>query len=199
MSIMSVVLFSSGLSRICLATANPSISGMWQSNKTKENGCPACLANSRASRASRPPSTAMGRIPHRLSIAFRSCRLVKLSSTTSTGTSRNSSGWTGPGRAPGVFWTARRRVKWKALPCSGSLSTQMRPPINSTSREHMVSPSPVPPYFPRGRTIRLGESLEYLLLLACRNTHPGVPDGKMQTRSVRCLVSVCRLFLFDLH
>ena len=31
------------------------------------------------------------------------------------------------------------------LPTPGSLSTQMRPPINSTRRAEMVKPSPVPP------------------------------------------------------
>ena len=36
-------------------------------------------------------------------------------------------------------------VKWKMDPFPGSLETQMRPPINSTSWEVMASPSPVPP------------------------------------------------------
>ena len=36
-------------------------------------------------------------------------------------------------------------VKWKVLPWPGSLSSQMRPPIRSTSREEMASPRPVPP------------------------------------------------------
>ena len=41
--------------------------------------------------------------------------------------------------------TANRAVKWNVLPCPSSLSTQIRPPISSTSRLVIASPSPVPP------------------------------------------------------
>ena len=37
-------------------------------------------------------------------------------------------------------------TKWKRLPRPASLSTQMRPPISSTSCAEIVRPSPVPPY-----------------------------------------------------
>ena len=37
-------------------------------------------------------------------------------------------------------------VKKNVLPCPGSLSTQMRPPIIWTSCREIVNPSPVPPY-----------------------------------------------------
>jgi hypothetical protein len=38
-------------------------------------------------------------------------------------------------------------VKWKRVPESGPLSTQIFPPIISTKRVEIVSPKPVPPYF----------------------------------------------------
>ena len=41
--------------------------------------------------------------------------------------------------------TPSQTVKKKVLPTPGSLSSQMRPPISSTSRRQMVRPSPVPP------------------------------------------------------
>ena len=40
----------------------------------------------------------------------------------------------------------KRAVKWNVLPAPGSLSTQIRPPISSTSCAEMVRPRPVPPY-----------------------------------------------------
>ena len=46
----------------------------------------------------------------------------------------------------GTSTTPKSAVKWKVLPLSTSLSTQMRPPIRSTSCEAMLRPSPVPPY-----------------------------------------------------
>ena len=41
--------------------------------------------------------------------------------------------------------TPSRTVKWNVLPSCGALSSQMRPPISSTSVDEIVSPSPVPP------------------------------------------------------
>ena len=41
--------------------------------------------------------------------------------------------------------TAKRAVKLKLEPWPTVLSTQMRPPISSTSFLEMVSPRPVPP------------------------------------------------------
>jgi hypothetical protein len=37
-------------------------------------------------------------------------------------------------------------MKWNVLPAFSWLSTQMLPPINSTSRREIDSPNPVPPY-----------------------------------------------------
>ena len=36
-------------------------------------------------------------------------------------------------------------MKWNVLPSCGALSSQIRPPISSTSVDEIVRPSPVPP------------------------------------------------------
>ena len=41
--------------------------------------------------------------------------------------------------------TPSATVKWNVLPSWGALSSQIRPPISSTSVEEIVSPRPVPP------------------------------------------------------
>ena len=41
--------------------------------------------------------------------------------------------------------TPSQMVKLNVLPTPGSLSSQMRPPINSTSLREIVRPRPVPP------------------------------------------------------
>ena len=80
------------------------------------------------------------------------------------------------GRPP----TAKRAVKWKVLPLPASLSTQRRPPINCTSLDEMVRPSPVPPYVARRRAVRLREGLEDALLTVQRDADAGVADREVQ-------------------
>src|SRR5215831_17909194 len=46
----------------------------------------------------------------------------------------------------GLVFQPYRDVKRNVLPFPGSLSTHIRPPIFSTRRREMGSPSPVPPY-----------------------------------------------------
>ena len=87
-------------------------------------------------------------MPQRTSIPSRTRRLVRLSSTTSTFTSRS---------VPGVVavplllsWESvffNFTVKWNVVPVPSSLSAHTLPPIISTRRWEIVSPSPVPPYF----------------------------------------------------
>jgi hypothetical protein len=45
--------------------------------------------------------------------------------------------------ACGAMW--KRAVNWTVLPFPGSLFSEIAPPINSTRRAEMVSPSPEPP------------------------------------------------------
>ena len=72
--------------------------------------------------------------------------MVALSSTTSTAMPaevRRDEGRL----ARSTRWPRRSTiVKWNVLPLPTSLSTQIRPPISSTSRVEMASPRPVPPY-----------------------------------------------------
>ena len=84
----------------------------------------------------------------RSSIPSRIRRLVRLSSTTRTFTSRKSSGGaTVPTLISFASAAPSRKVKWNWLPRPTSLSTHILPPIICTRRVEMVSPNPVPPYF----------------------------------------------------
>ena len=129
------------------ARSSPDIPGIMPSIRATGNGSPRLDAARRAARASGPPSTETGRAPQLVKTSSRMRRLVALSSTISTGM---------PSR-PGRLRHCRRRpssagccssraVKWKVLPWPGSLSTQIRPPISSTSCDEIVRPRPVPPY-----------------------------------------------------
>src|ERR1035437_6598617 len=67
-------------------------------------------------------------------------------------------------------------VKWNVLPSCGVLSTQMRPPISSTSVAEIARPSPVPP-----------EGLENLLLLLLRDPDAAVAHEIVQHRGAGVL------------
>ena len=66
-------------------------------------------------------------------------------------------------------------------PRPGSLSTQMRPPISSTSRAEMARPSPVPPYFRVVEPSACAKASKISALLLGRNADAGVADGEVQT------------------
>ena len=68
----------------CLATVNPSMSGMFASSSTSSNGSPRTPASRKAVSAAAPLSTSVGRIFHFSSIFSKMRRFVALSSTTST-------------------------------------------------------------------------------------------------------------------
>src|SRR2546426_629965 len=93
-------------------------------------------------------------MPQRASVRPRICRLVALSSTTSTGTSRSSASDVRCPRAGGrarllsepIRPKPNLAVKWNWLPWPASLSTHSRPCIISTRRVDIVRPNPVPPY-----------------------------------------------------
>jgi len=85
-------------------------------------------------------------IPSSSAICFRMRRLVALSSTMRAVTPANETLGTAFVSAV-LLAMAASKVKWKQLPAPGSLSTQMRPPINSRILVEMVSPNPVPPNF----------------------------------------------------
>ncbi|MBV6475800.1 MAG: hypothetical protein MOGDAGHF_01366 [Rhodocyclaceae bacterium] len=70
-------------------------------------------------------------------------RADSLSSTTST---RAAAGTPEVAPAAASGCTPKRAVKWNTDPRPGSLSTQMRPPISSTSALEIARPRPVPPY-----------------------------------------------------
>ena len=96
-----------------------------------------------APRSAAAPLSTDGR-PHLQRIS-RSCsmrRLTALSSTISTGRSVEVDGATAPARAA---VTPRLHGEVERAALAGSLSTQIRPPISSTSVDEIVRPRPVPP------------------------------------------------------
>ena len=68
----------------------------------------------------------------------------------------------------------RRAVKWKVLPDLPSLSTQISPPIISTSCAEMARPRPVPPNSRRDERVDLRERLEDAALLIGGDADAGV-------------------------
>ncbi len=84
------------------------------------------------------------RSPQYPSCCFRICRLVALSSTTSTRRPASRAGGTGTAVASGAC-RSKRTVNQKVLPRPGRLSTSIAPPMSETSRFEMARPSPVPP------------------------------------------------------
>ena len=76
----------------------------------------------------------------------------------------------------------------KVLPFPGSLSTQIFPPIISTSCLEMASPSPVPAVFARGRGIGLGKGLEQSALLLRRHADTGIAHRELESNLVFALL-----------
>ena len=81
------------------------------------------------------------------------------------------------------------RVKWNVEPFSGTLSTHILPPINSTSRLLMASPRPVPP---KRRVVEASAWLKDLNRRARRST--GMPMPVSRTEKCRCQGSLVRPF-----
>ena len=116
--------------------------GIRQSMKTMSYGSVAsrCWI---AAIASFPDATASTRLATVISDSCRISRAAALSSTTSTRSRASFSGTIFP--VPVAAPTPSQAVKKNVVPTPGSLSSQMRPPINSTSRRQIVRPRPVPP------------------------------------------------------
>ena len=100
------------------------------------------LASSSARSAAAPLSATVGRICQRTS---RSCRMRRLTSLSSTISTRQIVQVDAPAAPARASLMPSRAVKWNVLPSSGSLSTQIRPPISSTSVDEIARPRPVPP------------------------------------------------------
>ena len=123
----------------------PSMPGIFQSITTRSNGCSAGAASSSAS-PSFPDAASVTLKEKDSKISCRISRDVALSSTTSTFILRSSG--VGENRFAAVpLPILKEAVKEKVVPCPGSLSTRISPPIISTRRLLMDSPRPVPPYF----------------------------------------------------
>ena len=134
----------SGSLWIIRASSRPSMRGSTRSSRATVKGSPDACASRRAASASAGVATATGRRCQAASCSVRMNRLVSLSSTTSTRSSRSGWGRVAAGRGATEVCSSRA-VKEKVLPRPGWLSTWMRPCIASTSCWEMARPSPVPP------------------------------------------------------
>ena len=89
-----------------------------------------------------------------------------------------------PADRPGAI--PNRAVKWNVLPRPASLSTRIAPPIRSTSREQIASPSPVPPYLRVVEPSACRNASKINLLFLGRNADAGVANREtQQDRAVR--------------
>ena len=171
----------SGSWRIRSASVKPSISGIMASSSTSANGDPAARARSSAASASRPPSTTVGFMPQLVSISSRIRRLVALSSTTRTGRPctpgglrRHRAAPTGPvaGREP------HREVE-RAPPADLALQPDLPAHhLDQPGRDRQAQPRAA--VLAGGRSVRLGEGLEELLLLVGGDADARVADGEVQ-------------------
>ena len=107
---------------------------------------PAAAAARRRSSAIGPSGASSASMPQTRSCSRRKTRLVALSSTMRARAPRRAAVSAAGSAAPSGTRSSRT-VNRKVLPCPGSLSTPISPPISSTSRRQIASPSPVPPNF----------------------------------------------------
>ena len=130
---------------ICSASMKPSMSGMWASVRTRRKRAAGLVRLRKPSRASAALSASAGSISqlaeHLLEDA--AVRGVVVDDQHAQAVQARRFG-RDQLRSSGSA-SSKRTVKWKRLPRPTSLSTHIRPPISSTSREAMASPSPVPP------------------------------------------------------
>ena len=75
-------------------------------------------------------------------------------------------------------------MKWKTLPEPTALSTQMRPPMSSTSRAQMARPRPVPPKRCCVDVVGLGVALEDRDALVLGDADAVVADAEVEPRRV---------------
>ena len=71
-------------------------------------------------------------------------------------------------------------MKKKVLPTPGSLSSQMRPPISSTSRRAIVESQAGAAVLARGGHVGLREGLEQFRRLLLGHADAGVQHGELQ-------------------
>src|SRR6266705_2297592 len=92
--------------------------------------------------------------------------------------SRPLSGTGDAGEAARARARPKAAVKWNVLPAPSVLSTQIRPPISSTSCLEMVSPRPVSPGH---RPVGLGKRIENGFSFVRGDPDAGVPDREVQS------------------
>ena len=119
------------------------MSGICMSRMPTWYGSPASRASASARSADGPSLTSPDRTPHALSWTVSTSRFVALSSTTSTWLPRISAVGSAATGAASSF--GNRSLNENSEPRPSALTRPISPPISSTSRFEMASPSPVPP------------------------------------------------------
>ena len=135
-----------GTDRAWRAKVMPSMPGIFQSDSRMWWGLPSAMASRMRLRACSPLSVTSTSRPMRRVMSPSTSRAAALSSTSSrrlpcislASSARRLAGW---------FCTPKHAVKWKVEPLPTSLSTQISPPIISTSWREIARPRPVPPYW----------------------------------------------------
>ena len=143
-SITTVAPAMTGSFLIVSARVKPSVSGIWKSVSTRSKGFPDCLRHAqrgeRLGHACRQRGNHAPADEHLFEHAPVRGVVVDDEDAQVAQIDR-----VGNRRAAAAVTNAKLAVKWKVLPVPTSLSTQMRPPISSTSCDEIVRPSPVPP------------------------------------------------------
>ncbi len=109
------------------------------------NGSAARRGGSQRVQGRRPPSTAIGRAPSSSGLRQNQAVGGVVVHDQDRQPSQPRDGPARRGASASCGLDAQLTVNRKVLPMPGSLSTQIRPPISSTSLAEIVRPSPVPP------------------------------------------------------
>ena len=146
---MITVLPSRGSCLICSARPKPSTSGMWASVSTSGNGSPDCMRRAAAPRRRAATSATTVGVPFaNCGASRRGCRrLVALSSTTRTRTSRRTSGSIGAAAPPARRSASPKRSGEVERAAAAHLALHPDPPAHQVDqpRRRWPDPSPVPP------------------------------------------------------
>ena len=104
-----------------------------------------------------------------------------MSSAASTASPRSACGDAATGRGADTASRFSATVKWNVLPRPTTLSTQIRPPICSTSWREIASPSPVPP---KRRVVEASACAKASKMTRLLSAGMPMPVSAMATRKV---------------
>ena len=165
----------------CSARANPSVPGMPASIKHQAGkaGRAASALTSSSTASSRGPRPRAAERPVRRAWSSRMCRLVALSSTTSTGSLSQPASRSGEPGGGLRRSRPKRAVKWNVLPLPGfALDPDACRPSAPTRCDEMARPRPVPPYLRVVEPSACTNGSKIGSLLLRRDADAGVADAR---------------------